>query len=155
MYAFVLAFALGGLRPAIPDGLPVAPVDVVAGQQHIDLRAPLVARTPGTRIVLFVRQLSELVEPGAPRRDAFQRAVPPGSVSARLSNTDGTALDFEHTGYVYHRGYAGIVLTETAPGSSRTRYDRLALRSAVDLPGVQFIWLDQHTRRVQDLGQIR
>ncbi|MEX2482163.1 MAG: hypothetical protein WD928_15000 [Gammaproteobacteria bacterium] len=155
MLAWLLTLSLTGLGPIVPEGLAVAPVDVVAGSQTIALRAPLVARTPGARLVLFVRDLSALKAPGMDRVAAFEHALPPGSVSARLRSPDGRALELQHTAYLYHRGLAGLVLTESAPGQSNTLYATLEVEASRPLPGVQFIWLDALARDVRDTHQLR
>ena len=149
MLESLFALLLNGLAPAAPDGLPVAPLDITVGRQEIPLRAPLVGRTPGARLVLFVRDLSAFAPAGDQRLPGFERALPPGSVRARLVGRDGE-LDFVHTEYVYHRGFAGLVLTEVIPGQGNRLYDRLQLDADVALPGVQFVWLDRVGRRVQD-----
>jgi hypothetical protein len=155
MLSWLLAFTVTGFGPLIPEGLPVAPVDVVAGAQTIALRAPLVARTPGVRLVLFVRDLSAFAAQRSDRLVAFEQALPPGSVKARLRSSDGRELELRHTDYVYHRGYAGLVLTETAPGLGNTLYGTLEIDAATALPGVQFVWLDRLVRTVQDTRQLR
>ena len=155
MHAWLLAFVVTGLGPVVPEGAPIAPLDIAAGPQAIALRAPLVARTRGARLVLFIRDLSAFGAAGTARTTAFEQALPPGSVSARLRSNDGRVLELEHTDYVYQRGYAGLVLTETMPGTANTRYDTLELDSASALPGVQFVWLDRLVRTVQDIRQLR
>lgn len=155
MLAWLLAFSLTGFAPAVPEGQVVAPADVVAGAQSIALRAPLVARAPGARLVLFVRDLSMLQTPGMDRVAGFEHALPPGSVSARLRAADGHELVLRHTDYVYYRGLAGLVLTESLPGARNTLYEALELESARALPGVQFVWLDRLAKTVRDTRQLR
>lgn len=145
MFALLLAFLLTAPRALAPEGLPVAPLDLVAGRQDVPLRAPLVARSPGARLVLAVRGGDD------GRRAAFEAALPPGSARAWLRADDGSVLEFAHTGYVYFRGYAGLVLSETHPGRGNVRYDALTIDSAQALDNVQVVWLDQRVRSVRDL----
>ena len=151
MLSWMIAFVVTGVPLNFPDGAHIAPTEIVQGQQNVPLRGPLVARTAGARLVLFVRELDELTANEADRNNAFEQAVPTGSVSALLSREDGPQLHLEHTGYIYYRGFAGLVLTETSPGQRRQRYDQLELTAQRDLPLVRFVWLDQLTRTVRDV----
>ncbi len=150
MTAWLLAVALFGLAEHVPEGAPIAVTDLAAGRQAVSLRAPLVARTAGTRLVLFVRALQALGGTGDARRSGFESALPPGSVRAWLRSADGQVLELAHTDYVYFRGFAGLVLGEVSPGRGGTRYDTLEIDTARDLPAVRFMWLDQRTRSVRD-----
>lgn len=150
MLALALAFALNGLVPAVPDGLPVAPVDLDAGVQAIELREPLMARGSGARLVLLVRDRAATAADPARTVAAFEERLPTGSVEARLRGTNGVALTLKHTGYVYHRGYAGLVLTGQG-GVKNRRYDHLEIESSRTLENVRMVWLDRTGRQLQDL----
>ncbi len=151
MMSWLLAFVVGGVPLLQIDGPPIAPVDILPGHQVVELRGPLIARTAGARLVLFVRDHSTLTGQRPDRGNAFEEAVPAGSVTARLSNPDGGELTLAHTGYTYYRGYSGLVLTETSPGARQQRYSHLELDASVALPDVRFVWLDQLTRTVRDV----
>jgi hypothetical protein len=152
MIAFLLCFFLNGAPSLVPEGLPAAPFDLAPGHQAVELRAPLIARTPGTRLVLFVPALARAGSDDALRAQAVLSALPPGSVSAVLSAADGARLEFRHTGYRSWRGRVGLVLEEIAPGPGNTAYTALELDSRLHLADVRLVWLDQLARRVEDLA---
>ena len=152
MTGLLLTLWMGGLRLTVPEGLPAAPLDLEAGVQRVELRAPLIARTVDARLVLMVREpLAENVQLGYGIA-GFEQAVPRGSVRARLHSDGGGTLELEHSDYLYHRGYRGLVLTEVQPGRGNVRYGDLEIESDVRLPGVRLVWLDRRGRRIQDLG---
>lgn len=151
MLSFLISFAVFGVPQLIHEAPPIAPTDIAVGQQQIELRGPLIARTPDAKLVLFVRDLAALKEAGDERVDAFEKALPRGSVQARLSNTEGDSLALEHTDYIYYKGFAGLVLTEQQKGARATRYDSLSLDATTALPGVRFVWLDHAARTVRDV----
>lgn len=153
MHALVLAFAITGAFNFTPDGLPVAPMDLTSGAQRVELREPLVARTRGARLVLLVRGSAVTDAAAADTVGAFEAALPRGSVTARLRDTAGHELVLEHTGYTYHRGYAGLLLTSTEVAHNQ-RYDTLEIDADVALPNVRFVWLDRATRQLQDMRQL-
>ena len=150
MVVWLLVAALGvpQFLTGFAEPPPVAPTDLVVGRQTVDLREPLLARTRGAKLVLFVRDRAALL---GPDNAAFEAAVPPGSVTARLRAGDGNDLVLDHTGYAYYRGFAGLVLSEREPGTDNTLYDALEIEAAKALPRVRFMWLDRAGRRVQDL----
>lgn len=156
MLSWLVAFAVVGIPQFMPEGPAVAPVDISAGHQVVDLRAPLFARTAGVRMVLFVRDVAAVLDDvrnptAADRHGRFELAVPPGSITAHLTSADGVRLTLEHTGYRYYRGFAGLVLTETSAGARGQLYSHLELDADVALPDVRFVWLDQLTRTVRDV----
>ena len=156
MLSWLVAFAVVGVPQLIPEGPPVAPVDISPGHQVVDLRAPLFARTAGVRMVLFVRDVDAVLDdahnPAAgDRQGRFELAVPTGSITAHLTSADGVSLTLEHTGYRYYRGFSGLVLTETSAGARGQLYSHLELDADVALPDVRFVWLDQLTRTVRDV----
>lgn len=156
MLHWIVAYSLVRAPQLLPEGAVIAPMDIVQGHQVIDLRAPLIARSSGTRLVLFVRDAcgvtdADRVTCEAERLQAFQAAVPAGSVTAHLTAADGTSLTLEHTGYRYYQGFPGLVLTEKTPGTRTTRYAHMELDASVALPRVRFVWLDQLTRTVRDV----
>jgi len=148
VWLFVTALGVPQFLVGLPEAPPVAPTDLVVGRQSVDLREPLLARTRGAKLVLFVRDRSALT---ASDNAAFEAAVPPGSVTAHLRARDGDDLVLDHTGYAYYRGFAGLVLSEREPGADNTLYDALEIEAAKALPRVRFMWLDRAGRRVQDL----
>jgi len=151
MWSWVLSFALTGIAPAVPEGLPVAPFDIEVGRQVVELRKPLVARAEGARLVLYIRELANLGVTGRDIVGGFETAVPEGSVTAYLTGLGGEQLTLEHTGYSFYRGHAGLVLTEAdAPGRSEM-YRHLELDAKLPLKGVHAVWLDRVGRRVQDV----
>ncbi|MGE0485543.1 MAG: hypothetical protein AB7Q81_15470 [Gammaproteobacteria bacterium] len=152
MFALLLGFLLGGAQPLVPEGQPVAPFDLEPGHQAVSLRAPLVARTPGARLVLFVPALARVGSDDALRAQAVLGSLPPGSVTAVLGAADGARLELRHTGYRSWHGRVGLVLSETAPGRANTAYTTLELDSRLRLQNVRPVWLDQATRRVEDLA---
>ena len=142
MITWLASLAIGGMLHLQPESLAAAPFDITIGQQQVDLRAPLIARAPGVRMVLFVRK-------GVPAE--FERANPAGSITAHLSTTDGRAITLEHTGYYYYHGMAGLILTEADAASRGERFAHLELEAKVPLQRVHLVWLDRLARRVQDL----
>ena len=60
MWQLILYFGMVGFAPPGNDGLAAAPFDLAGGPQVVDLREQLIARTEGARLVLFVRDRSEL-----------------------------------------------------------------------------------------------
>jgi hypothetical protein len=153
MSMWMVAFAVTGILNGIPDGLPVAPTDIDIGSQHVDLREPLVARTRGARLVLLVRERKTLGDAAVASIAGFESSVPRGSVTARLRDDEGHELVLEHTGYAYHRGYAGLVLS-SSEALDNQRFDALEIDSDFALPGVHFVWLDRATRQLQDVRQL-
>lgn len=151
MLPLLLGFAALNLIRLAPEGLPVAPVDLVAGHQVIALRQPLVTRTPGVRLVLFVHRGDAAGKPGPDAVASFERAVPRGSVTARLRDDDGHVLTLVHTGYRFYQGYCGLVLTETRPAPRGGFYRHLEVDARVPLAHVRFVWLDQRGRQVRDV----
>ena len=142
--AWFVALAINGLLNLEPESLPAAPFDLAAGTQAVPLRMPLIARTRGVRMVLYVRK-------AVPAE--FERSNPPGTVEAHLVADDGSTLTLRHTGYDYYRGLAGLVLTEADAEEARRgqRFDRVEFASREPLRGVRMVWLDRLARRVQDL----
>jgi hypothetical protein len=152
MWSLIVGFAAIGLGPLVGEGLPVAPVDIEIGRQLVALRKPLIAKRPGVRLVLYVRDTSNLGIAGPDVTDAFESAIPEGSVVAYLSGTDNQQLTLRQTGYSFYRGYAGIVLSAPSAQPSMARYQYLELDTKVALKGVRFVWLDRHGRRVEDVA---
>jgi hypothetical protein len=151
MWATLLSFAAIGVLPFVPIGLPVAPTDVKIGHQVVELLKPLVARSPGARLILYVRDISDL---GVARRNIlqeFESAVPRGSVVAYLTSERGEMLTLKHTEYSYYHGYAGLVLSETTAPARMELYRHLEIEAKVPLKGVYFVWLDRGGRRVEDV----
>ncbi|MCB1749551.1 MAG: hypothetical protein H6977_01960 [Gammaproteobacteria bacterium] len=151
MLALLLSFLVGGARLAVPEGLPTAPFDLAPGRQVIELRAPLVARAPGARLVLFVPALARAGSDDSLRAATLMAALPPASVSAVLSSADGHRLELVHSGYRSYHGQVGLVLTEVAAGAGNVAYTTLELDSRIRLQNVRAVWLDQPVRRVEDL----
>ena len=81
MVVWLMSTALGvpQLISGFPEAPPVAPTDIAAGRQSVDLRAPLVARTRGAKLVLFVRDRSAL---SAAHIAAFEAAIPRSTTPA-------------------------------------------------------------------------
>jgi len=149
MLQLLIAFTLSAAVPSVPDGLPVAPLDLAPGTQTVALREPLIARHAGASLVLLVRDRAALGVPAHDQVGGFERAVPAGTVTARLRGPDGADLVLRHTGYVYHRGQAGLLLT--GPGGGKARYDSLDIEARRALPGVRFVWLDRPGRLLDDV----
>lgn len=145
MLSMLASLAIGGLLQLQPESLPAAPFNLGVGQQQVLLRSPLIARTAGVRMVLFVRD-------GAPA--SFERDHPAGSVTARLTTDEGQALTLEHTGYYYYHGLAGLVLTEQGAAARGQRFGHLEFDAKVALQGVNLVWLDRLARRVQDVETV-
>ena len=148
IFAFVTTF---GPVPLQDEGAPIAPTDIVAGTQNVPLRKPLVNRSPGTQLVLFVRDTSSLTGTGERSNADFETAVPTGSVQGILRNANGASIEYEHTGYVYYRGFSGLVMTESAPSGEQSMFSELELEATVDLPQVRFVWLDRAGRTIRDV----
>lgn len=151
MWSLIMSFALTGLAPRVGGGLPAAPVDVVVGQQVVDLRQPLYARSPGAYLVLYVRDRSNLENPSGTVIEAFESAVPTGSVVARLNGPDADPLTLVHSEYSYYKGFAGIVLRAPEINTHGDLYNSLELDSKVDLKKVRVVWLNRGGARVEDL----
>ncbi|MFP6782288.1 MAG: hypothetical protein VCB59_11390 [Gammaproteobacteria bacterium] len=151
MWQLILYFGMVGFAPPGSDGLAAAPFDVAGGPQVVDLREPLIARTEGARLVLFVRDRSEL---GLSKSEAirdFEAAAPPGSIDAQLTGKDGEYLALAHSEYSFFRGYLGLVLTQVGDAERTSRYQHLEFDSKIPLKGVRLVWLDRQGRRVQDV----
>jgi hypothetical protein len=142
MWSFILAFVGVTALPVPPEGMPAAPFDLNVGQQQIELREPLVARSAGVRLVLFVR------DPDIAR---FEQTHPAGSVVARLISADGRMLELVHTGYEYYSGFSGLLLTERTHAVRGDLFNRLEFDAQVSLRDVRLVWLDRLARRVQDV----
>jgi hypothetical protein len=151
MWPLILYIGMLGFSPPGNDGLSAAPFDVETGQQVVELREPLIARTEGARLVLFVRDRSDLrIGENNVIRD-FETAVPPGSIAATLTGADGEQLALSHSDYSFFRGYLGLVLTEASAAKRGSRYQHLELDSKITLKGVRLVWLDRQGRRVEDV----
>ena len=152
MWSLLVSFAAIGFGPLVGEGLAVAPVDIESGRQVVELRKALIAKRPGARLVLYVRDKSNLGITGPDVIAAFESAVPEGSVVAYLRGADYTELMLHQTGYSFYRGYAGVVLS--APGTQlhMDRYQHLEVETKVALKGVRFVWLDRHGLRVEDVA---
>ena len=151
MLHWLVAFATLGVPPLFEDSPPIAPTDLTVGSQTVELRGPLVARAPGVRLVLFVRDQRAVTGYAEAASEQFESAVPAGSVTAVLTGEDGRELTLEHTGYTYYRGFSGLVLSEQAPGPGQAIYRDLKLDTDIALPGVRFVWLDRDARTVRDV----
>ena len=145
MGTWLLSFVIGSILQLPPEGLPVAPFDIAIGHQMVPLREALVARAPGVRLVLFVRE-------GTPAM--FENANPTGSVTAHLTASDGRELTLEHTGYYYYRGFSGLVLTDAGQAGRSESFGQLELDAKVALKGVRVVWLDRLARTVQDVRPV-
>lgn len=142
MNTLLLYFAVAGALPLQPDGLPVAPFDITVGRQVVELRDTMVARSPGVRMLLFVRGNTPA---------EFEARYPAGSVTAHLRDGQGQEIALAHTGYVYYRGYAGLELTEQAPATRGQAFGHFELTAKVALNDVRVVWLDRLARRVEDI----
>ncbi len=142
MHAVVFYFAVAGALPLQPEGLPAAPFDISVGQQQMALREALVARSPGVRMLLFVR--------GATAAQ-FEAQNPIGSVTAHLRDTHGHEIALAHTGYVYYHGHAGLELTERNAAQRGQSFAEVELEAKVALNNVRVVWLDSLAKRVEDL----
>lgn len=151
MWAWLVGFGAIGVLPLVGDGLPVAPVDVEIGRQTIALQRPLFARTPGARLVLYIRDMSNLDVSRSRMLSEFETAVPAGSVTAYLTGDNDERLTLEHTGYSYYRGYAGLVLSQAAAPAELTLYRHLEVDAKLALRGVRFVWLERGGSRVEDV----
>ena len=152
MWPWLFALAVTGVTPLVKEGLPAAPFDIEVGRQIVALRAPLITRTSGARLVLYVRDLGNLGVRGRNTTQGFESAVPEGSVTAYLTGADGEQLKLEHTGYSFYLGYSGLVLTEVDTTRGRNLYRKLELQARIPLKRVRLIWLDRAGRRVQDIA---
>lgn len=149
MIELLLSFALIGAPNTIHENLPVAPVDIHRGSQRLDLLEPLVARSPGARLILFVRAATGAA-PGSSA--ALAGAVPPGAVRAVLTGANGRELHLEHTDYTDYQGFRGLVLTGEAPGTQTPAlYLRLDVESSVALEDVRVVWLNRAVVNVRDV----
>jgi hypothetical protein len=142
MGALMFYFAVASVLPIQPNGLPVAPFDVTVGQQVVDLREPIIARTPGVRMVLFTRG-------GTPAE--FEASHPTGSVTVHLRDASGHEIALTHTGYIYYRGYSGLELTEQTAASRNQLFGHFKLEAQVPMQNVRVVWLDRLARRVEDI----
>ena len=145
MNALLFYFAVAGALPLQPDGLPVAPFDIAVGQQTVELREALIARSPGVRLVLFV---------GGDSRAEFEAHYPTGSITAHLRDADGREIALAHTGYIYYHGHAGLELTEQAPAARGQAFGHFELEAKVALNHVRVVWLDRLARRVEDVQPV-
>lgn len=98
------------------EGLSVTPVDVEVGRQVVDLRLPLEMHGGG-RLMLFVRDLTNLGISGGDVVGQFKTAVPEGSVRAVLTGRGGEQLTLEHTGYTLLSGLQRIGIERGRPVS--------------------------------------
>ena len=142
MLTLLISFAVAGALPLQPEALPVAPFDVGIGHQVVALREAMVARSPGVRMVLFVRD---------GERPAFEAAHPRGSVTAHLRDAQGREVTLAHTGYTYYHGFAGLVLTEQSAADRGQSFAHFELDAKVSLNHVRVVWLDRLARRVEVL----
>lgn len=142
MNTLLLYFAVAGALPLQPDALPVAPFDIAVGRQVVELRDTMVARSPGVRMLLFVRGNTPA---------EFEARYPAGSVTAHLRDGQGQEIALAHTGYVYYHGHAGLELTEQAPATRGQAFGHFELEAKVALNGVRVVWLDRLARRVEDI----
>ena len=145
MGALSFYFAVVSALPIQPEAMPVAPFNVTVGQQVVELRQPMVARTPGVRMVLFMRG-------GSPAN--FEATHPAGSVTAQLRDTDGHEITLAHTGYVYYHGYTGLELTEQTAAERGQSFAHLQLDAQVAMRNVRVVWLDRLARRVEDVEPV-
>lgn len=142
MHALLFCFAVAGALPLHPEGLPAAPFDLAVGQQEMQLREAMVARSPGVRMLLFVRGVAP---------PDFEARNPLGSVTAHLRDTHGHEISLAHTGYVYYHGHAGLELTEKDAARRGQSFAHVALEAKIKLNDVRVVWLDSLTKRVEDL----
>lgn len=148
IFAFVTT--VGPLQMA-DQSAPVAPTDVQPGNQAISLRKPLINRSPGTRLVLFVRDTTALTGSDVADAKAFERAVPLGSVRGTLRSNGGQTIIYRHTGFTYYRGFSGLVLTESRPSGAQALFHELEIDADLTLPQVRFVWLDRAGRTIRDV----
>ncbi|MFT4583991.1 MAG: hypothetical protein ACI8XZ_003755 [Gammaproteobacteria bacterium] len=151
MLSFIALIGAVALAPPIRNGLLAVPQDVQIGRHVVELRRPLIARTHGVKLVLFVRRRGELGIDTANVIQDFQAKVPRGSVDAYLSGSDGEELSLTHSDYVFYRGHMGLVLTEVEPAERGDRYRHLELDAKIPLQNVRFVWLDRAGRRIDDV----
>ena len=142
MHALLFYLAVAAAMPLQPDSLPVAPFNINVGQQVVDLREAMIARSAGVRMVLFVRG-------DTPAH--FEARYPIGTVTAHLRDAQGREIALAHTGYVYYHGHAGLELTEQAPATRGQAFGHFELDAKVALSNVRVVWLDRLARRVEDL----
>ena len=145
MNTLLLYFAVAGSLPLQPDALPVAPFDIAVGRQVVELRDTMVARSPGVRMVLFVRGDTPA---------AFETRYPAGSVTVHLRDAHGQEIALAHTGYVYYHGHAGLELTEQVPATRGQAFGHFELEAKVELNDVRVVWLDRLARRVADIQPV-
>lgn len=151
MLHLVISFALGSGAACVQEGLPAAPMDLAVGQQTVELRKPLIARSSGARLVLFVRELSQ--PNGEDVREQFRADAPHGSVTAVLTAADGNQMKLMHTGYSFYKGYKGLLLTAAGSNIEITpkMYGQLEIDSSVALADVRVVWLDRDVVNVRDI----
>lgn len=145
MGALLFYFAVAGALPLHPDALLVAPFNVDVGQQVVQLREPMIARSPGVRMVLFVR--------GETPAD-FEASHPTGSVTVHLRDEQGHEIALAHTGYVYYHGLAGLELTEQTAAGRGQSFAHFELEARVAMRNVRVVWLDRLARRVEDVQPV-
>lgn len=142
MNALLFYFAVAGALPLHPEGLPAAPFDLSVGQQELHLREAMVARSPGVRMLLFVRGRTPA---------EFEAHNPIGSVIAHLRDSAGHEVALAHTGYVYYHGRAALELTEQTAAHRGQSFAHVELEAKVALDDVRLVWLDSLAKRVEDL----
>lgn len=145
MNALLCYFAVASALPIQPQPLPVAPFNINVGQQVVDLRETIIARSAGVRMVLFVHGDSPA---------HFQARYPTGSVTAHLRDTQGKEIALVHTGYIYYHGRAGLELTEQAPAARGEAFAHFELDAKVALNHVRVVWLDTLGKRVEDVEPV-
>jgi hypothetical protein len=151
MLSLIVLFGAVSLGPPVRNGLLATPQDVQIGRQVVELRQPLIARTEGVKLVLFVRGRNDLGLDSANVVQDFENRVPHGSVNAFLSGSDGEELSLTHSDYIFYRGHMGLVLTEVNSAQRGDRYRHLELDAKVPLQNVRFVWLDRAGRRIDDV----
>jgi hypothetical protein len=151
MLSLVVLIGAVSLAPPIRNSLLAVPQDVQIGRQVVELRRPLIARTRGVKLVLFVRGRGALGIDNTNVIQDFEASVPHGSVNAFLSGSDGEELSLTHSDYIFYRGHMGLVLTEVNPAQRGDRYRHLELDAKIPLQNVRFVWLDRAGRRLDDV----
>ena len=145
MNTLLLYFAVAGALPLQPDALPVAPFDIAVGRQVVELRDTMVARSPGVRMLLFVRGNTPA---------EFEARYPAGSVTVHLRDGQGQEIALAHTGYVYYHGLAGLELTEQTAAGRGQSFAHFELEARVAMRNVRVVWLDRLARRVEDVQPV-
>lgn len=149
MLELLLGFALIGAPSFVHDHLPVAPVDIREGRQELELLEPLVRRTPGARLILFVRAAPGVADGSSA---ALAAVVPAGAVSAVLTTAAGEKLHLRHTDYTDYKGFRGLVLTGDPPeAATPSLYGRLEVDSSVALEDVRVVWINRGAIDVRDV----